>query len=194
VAGNGRRSRIVNMIDDTMIGDGRAKSTPSPDGQIRLDRLRSRNRRVQPKSAFLTLTARSWARSSRPAPGRFEPFAEPSGNDSCLRILVIATAIGEGPESAHIRDVPLMGAEGALPGPARLSSSSALSLDPAPRACLRHGPQSLANGFRPLVQARPSGRPTPGQLDQRQALRWPEETRPAAGVRPQALAPGRGQE
>jgi hypothetical protein len=101
-------------------------------------------------------------------------------DDRYLRILVIATAIGEGPESAHIRDVPLMGAEGALPGPARLSSSSALSLDRlSSRRCSRHGPQSLADGFRPLVQARPSGRPTPGQLDQRQAL-----------LRQQELAPG----
>ncbi len=81
---------------------------------------------------------------------------------------------------------------GALLARARSSSSSALSLDLVARPCPRHGPQSLADGFRPLVQTPPEARspwagrgrrwaaralrpdepPDAGALDQRQALRW----------------------
>jgi hypothetical protein len=81
---------------------------------------------------------------------------------------------------------------GALPGRLRSSSSSPCSLTACP--CPRHGPQSLADGLRPLAQTRqrspeglkpvrrfaPAGRPTLG----------PTSARRSAGGRSSANAKG----
>jgi hypothetical protein len=94
-----------------------------------------------------------WIRFKRgpSARGRFGPSAKPSWNDRYLRSLAIASSSPKARESAR-NPKKLQSPRGAHEGTLKAAHF------PAPRPCPRHGPQSLADGFRPLAHP-PSGGP-----------------------------------